>query len=354
MKHRILPALLSGGAGTRLWPASTDERPKQFHALAGARTLIQETALRVSGETDALSFLPPIVLANARHGDLVTAQLGEVSVRPAALVLEPVARNTAATGALAAAIGAEIDPDALVLLLPADHVIADVAGFHAMIARAAPYARERIVTFGISPTRAETGYGYIKRGAALGEGVYAIDAFKEKPDAALAQTYLDTGEYAWNAGMFLFSPALLLKEFAASAAIRDSALKALAAARRDGARIVLDEALFAATPAAPIDKAVMEKTRAGAVVPCAIGWADVGSWDEIWRLSPKDAAENAAQGRVVTLDAARNLLMSDGPRLALVGLDDLVVIASGGTVVIAPRARAQDVKLLLEEMKKRG
>lgn len=353
MKHRIIPALLSGGAGTRLWPASTDSRPKQFHALGADRTLIQETALRVAGETDALSFAPPIVLANVRHADLVSAQLAEAGVEPSALVLEPVGRNTAATAAIAAALAAEIEPGALVLLLPADHLIADTTAFHAAIAAAAPYAKDHIVTFGIAPSRPEVGYGYIKRGDALGDGVFHVEAFKEKPAAAVAEQYLREGGYSWNAGMFFFAPEVMLAEFEASADIRDASVAALASAAREGVRIVLDEAAFARVRAAPVDTAVMEKTRRAAIAPCDIGWADVGSWDEIWRVSAKDAAGNVAVGETITLDANNNLLRSDGPRISVVGLDDLVVIASGGEVVIAPRARAQDVKKLLEEAKKR-
>lgn len=338
---------MSGGAGTRLWPASTDRKPKQFHALAGEGSLIQETLARVRGETGELSFGAPIILANAAHADLVEAQLAEIGVTPAAVVLEPVGRNTAATGAIAAALGAEIDPDALVLLLPADHVVADMPGFHAAIARAAPIARDRIVTFGIEPTRPETGYGYIKRGEPLSEGVFAIDAFKEKPDAATAQSYLDDGAYAWNAGMFFFNPALMLREFEASRDIRDASLAALNAAHRADSRIALPHGLFSAVPSAPLDIAVMEKTALGAVAPCSVGWADLGAWDEIWRLGDKDENGNVRRGPVVTLDASNNLLRTDGVHIAIAGLDDLIVVAEGGAVVIVPRNRAQDVKHLL-------
>ncbi|MGE3141853.1 MAG: mannose-1-phosphate guanylyltransferase [Hyphomonadaceae bacterium] len=352
MKHRIIPALLSGGAGRRLWPASTQARPKQFHAFAGPRTLIQETALRAAGEHGALSFAPPIVLANAAHADLAEAQLAEIGIAPAALVLEPMGRNTAATAALAAALAAEIEPEAKVLLLPADHIVRDVGAFHAALLRAAPAAQSRIVTFGVTPDRPETGYGYIKRGAALSEGVYAIEAFKEKPDAQLAQSYLVHGGYAWNAGMFFFTPAVLLREFAASADIRDLALAALAQAKRKGARVLLSQEAFARVPALPLDIAVMEKTQLGAVAPADIGWADLGAWDEIWRLAEKDAAGNALHGDALALDARGNLLRSDGPSLAVLGVDDLIVIAHEGRIVIAPRARAQEVKRLLEASEK--
>jgi len=348
MKPRIIPAIMSGGAGTRLWPLSTAAAPKQFHALAGAQSLFVETLRRVCGETGAVSFTSPIALCNASHLALARAHLSQAGVTPAALVLEPCGRNTAAVAASAAAAAAEIDPDALVLLLPADHVIADTAAFHAAVARAAPFARERIVTFGIAPDRPATGYGYIKRGAALGEGVFAIEAFKEKPDETTARSYLADGGYSWNAGIFLFHPQTLLEEFAASAAIRDAALAAFRAARRDGDEVHLDAALFAQVPAQPLDIAVMEKTARAAVVPCDIGWADIGSWDEIWRASARDAAGNATQGAVFAHDATDNLLYADGVKLCAAGVDNLIVIATRDAVIVLPRDRAQDVKLLRE------
>ena len=352
MTHRIIPAIMSGGGGTRLWPVSTAARPKQFHALAGqSGSLFSETARRLRGKSGALSFAPPLVLCGAGHAELARAHLAEVDVSAAALVLEPAARNTAAVAAVAAAIALEIDPDALVLLLPADHVIADPDAFRAAIAAAAPFARERIVTFGLAPDRPATGYGYIKRGAELSEGVFTIDSFREKPNAETARAWLAEGGYSWNAGIFLFHPALLLAEFDASPAIRDSALAALEAAARDGDEIRLDAALFAQTPSQPLDIAVMEKTTRAAVVPCDIGWADVGAWDEIWRISPHDAYGNAIQGDVVALDAHNNLLRSEGVKLCAAGVSDLIIVATAEAVIIVPRERAQDVKLLREMAK---
>lgn len=352
MKYRIIPAIMSGGAGTRLWPLSTDAAPKQFHALAGAQSLFVATLARVRGETDALSFAAPIVLCNARHLNPVRDHLAAAGVAPGAIVLEPFGRNTAAVGASAAAVAAAVDPDALVLLLPADHVIADTAGFHAALARAAPFARERIVTFGIAPDRPATGYGYIHRGAALGEGVFAIESFREKPDAPTAERYVADGAHAWNAGIFLFHPKTLLDEFAASADIRDDTLAALSAARRVGDEIHLDAALFDKVRAQPLDIAVMEKTRRAAVVPCDIGWADIGAWDEIWRISPHDSHGNAAQGQVFTRDAANNLLYAEGVKLCAAGVENLIVIATREAVIVLPRDRAQEVKLLREMAEK--
>jgi mannose-1-phosphate guanylyltransferase/mannose-6-phosphate isomerase len=347
MKHRIIPAIMSGGAGARLWPLSTEASPKQFHALAGERSLFAETAARVNGDVGALAFAPPILLCNERHAEAARAALAEIGAAPAAIVLEPAPRNTAAVAAIAAAVAAELDPDALALLLPADHLIGDVPTFHAALERAAPFARERILTFGVTPNRPATGYGYIKHGAALGEGVFAIESFREKPNEATARQYLAAGGYAWNSGMFLFHPQVLLGAFAASPAIRDGALAALRDAARAGDEIRLAPS-FAQVPAEPFDIAVMEKTARGAVVPCDIGWADIGSWDEIWRLSPHDASGNAKHGPVAALDASNNLLRAEGVKLCVAGVSDLIVVATPEAVIVLPRDRAQDVKALRE------
>ncbi|MES1158628.1 MAG: sugar phosphate nucleotidyltransferase [Terricaulis silvestris] len=344
---RIIPAIMSGGSGTRLWPLSTDDRPKQFHVLAGEAPLIAETVARVSGDAGVLSFAAPMVLCNAAHASLVKQHLAESELPLGVLVLEPAGRNTAATAAVAAVLGAELDPDALVLLLPADHVIADRAAFHAAIDRAAPLARDRIITFGITPDRPATAYGYIERGARLADGVFEVAHFHEKPDEDVARSYLQKGGFSWNAGMFLFSPRVLLEEFAAAPEIRDGALAALRKARRNGSEIALDDS-FSALPSKPLDIAVMEKTKRAAVAPCEIGWADIGAWDEIWRLSEQGESGNVETGPVVALDAHNNLLRSEGPKICVAGVDNLIVVATGDAVIVVPRDRAQDVKTLRE------
>ncbi|MCC6787486.1 MAG: mannose-1-phosphate guanyltransferase [Hyphomonadaceae bacterium] len=345
MTARIIPAIMSGGAGTRLWPLSTDAHPKQFHKLGGVMSLFGETVHRVSATQSGLSFAPPIVLCNRAHAAHVRAGLAEAGVGASAIVYEPAPRNTAAVGAIAAAIGAEIDPEALVLLLPADHLIRDTAAFYDVLSRAAPFARERIVTFGIQPDRPATGFGYIKSGVNLGSGVFEIDSFVEKPDHETAQRYLADGGYHWNSGMFLFSPRILLQEFDASADIREGALAALQAAERDGDEISLDAGLFAKTPSQPLDVAVMEKTAKAAVAPCSIGWIDIGTWDEIWRISAKDEAENALDGGFAH-DASGNLLRGEGVKVFAAGVQNLIVIATHDAVIVVPRDRAQDVKNL--------
>lgn len=348
MTQRIIPAIMSGGAGTRLWPLSTDAQPKQFHALGGSHSLFAETVRRVQGAHGALVFAPPIVICNESHRTAVEADLNAIGARASAIVLEPTPRNTAAVGAIAAALAAEIDPDALVLLVPADHVISKPDAFLAAIERAAPLARERILTFGIKPDRPATGYGYIKRGAELSEGVFAIDSFREKPNESTARAYLSEGGYSWNAGMFFFSPRVMLEEFDAAPQIRDASLAALGQASRDGVEIRLNAEAFAKAPAQPLDIAVMEKTARAAVVPCEIGWADVGSWDEIWRLSAHDGAGNALLGGAAALDGNNNLLHGAGVKVCVAGVNDLVVVATLEAVLIVPRDRAQDVKALRE------
>ena len=348
MTQRILPAIMSGGAGTRLWPVSTEGAPKQFHAFGGARSLFAETVARVSGETGEISFAPPLIAAGAGHLALVKAHLAAAGAEAGAIVLEPEPKNTAAVAAMAAALAREMAPGALVLLLPADHVIADRAAFLAAIARAAPIARARIVTFGINPDRPETGYGYIKGGAELAPGVHAIGSFREKPDHATATQFLAEGGYSWNAGMFLFDPDVMLGEFAHAPEVRDGALKALAAGvRRDGA-LYPDADAFAAIPSVPLDIAVMEKTKRAAVAPCAIGWADVGSWSEIWRLADQDEAGNVIHGAAAVLDGANNLVRGEGVKVCVAGVSDLIVIATPEGVIVLPRERAQDVKALKE------
>jgi len=348
MSTRIFPVIMSGGSGTRLWPVSTDAHPKQFHALMGPRTLFEETALRFSGVQGDLEFLPPIIIAGERHGPLVAEGCAASGIVPAAIVLEPIGRNTAATAALAALVAAELDPDALVLLMAADHIVRDVAAFTAAVGTAAQLAQSHIVTFGMRPDGPETGYGYIQQGAALSDGVFGVIAFREKPVLAEAERMLAAGGHTWNSGVFFFKPSVMLEEFEiGSADIREGAERALATARREGVNIHLDRDVFGAVRAEPVDIAVMEKTKRAAVVPCSIGWADVGSWAEIWRLSEKDADGNVIVGSGSVRDGANNIVRSaDGVYVAVAGVSDLIVVATGDTVMILPRARAQDVKLL--------
>jgi mannose-1-phosphate guanylyltransferase / mannose-6-phosphate isomerase len=349
----VVPVIMSGGSGTRLWPLSTDARPKQFHALAGARTMLQETALRLAVDGD-IAFQSPVVICNRSHERLIEAQLSEVGVRPLAIVLEPFGRNTAAVAVTAARVVQSLKPGALALLLPADHVIADSAAFSAAVARGVQ-AKGRIVTFGIAPTAPETGYGYIQRAEPIAEGVFAVARFAEKPRRELAEAYLANGGYDWNGGIFLFAPEVMLGEMAAHRPdIHSAALAAVDAAGRDGVFVRLDDERFLAIPSASVDVAVMERTRLAAVCPCDIGWADVGSWSELWRLGGKDGQDNLIRGDAVALDTHGSLIWSDdGMEIGVVGLSDVVVVATPGAVIVLPKDRAQEVRTIVERLRAR-
>ncbi len=345
---RIIPVVMSGGSGTRLWPLSTSARPKQFHYLGAPRTMIEETALRLSGSHGGIEFLAPVIIAGASHRDLVREAMRNSGITPGAVVLEPEGRNTAATAALAAMVAQEIDSTALVLLAPADHLVSKPDAFIAAVQAAAPIAPQRIVTFGIQPTSPETGYGYILQGEPMASGINRLAAFKEKPDLATAVRYLREGGYSWNAGIFFFAPKLMLEEFEIAASdICDGAREALRLAKRDGREILLDAATFAQVRNEAVDRAVMEKTQKAAVAPCDIGWADVGSWAELWRLSDKDENGNAVSGSVVLLDGANNLVRGEGIHVSAIGVSDLVIVATKDSVLIMPRNRAQDVKKVI-------
>lgn len=348
---KIIPVVMSGGSGTRLWPVSTTLQPKQFHNLGAQRSMIEETALRLRGSHGDIIFLDPVIIAGASHRDLVLDLLGRSAVSVSALVLEPEGRNTAATAALAAIVAQEIDPEAYVLLAPADHLVANPAALVEAIRAASAVVADHIVTFGIRPTGPETGYGYILQGDLLSNGVHRVAAFKEKPALEVANQYLRDGGYSWNSGMFFFAPSILLEEFSiAGSDIRDGAHEAFRRARRENnVEIHLDPEIFAKVRNEAVDRAVMERTSRAAVAPCDIGWADVGSWAELWRLSDKDTRGNAVSGSATLLDADNNLIRGEGIHVSAIGVSDLIVVASGNSVLILPRSRAQDVKKVIPE-----
>lgn len=342
----IVPVIMSGGSGTRLWPLSRPDHPKQFHDFGDGRTLFQQTAQRLSGDVAGLRFTSPIVIANASHEGVIRAQLAEIGVSPALLVLEPIGRNTAAAALLAAEAASTVAPDALVLLAPADHRILDAAAFHAVIGRAAGLARDRIVTFGIDPRGPETGYGYIERGEPLADGVFEIARFREKPPRQIADAIWSDGRHAWNAGIFLFAPATVRSEFAHAPDVRDATLAAWRATARDGDVAAVPHEIFARVPSIAFDVAVMEKTRRSAVAPCDIGWADLGAWDEVWRTSERDEKGNATGGAVVLNDARDCFVLSNGVPVAVCGVEGLIVVATATGVVVLPKERAQEVRSL--------
>jgi len=345
----IVPVILSGGSGTRLWPLSREAYPKQFLPLVGNDTMLQATWKRVASIAGAA----PIVVANQEHRFMAAEQLRECKVLPQALILEPVGRNTAPAIAIAALQALSAGDDALLLVLPSDHVVRNEAAFHAAVKQAAVAAESgKLVTFGIVPTAPETGYGYIK--AATGEGVRAVDRFVEKPDLATAEQYVASGEYFWNSGMFLFKASRYLKELETlQPAILAACRTALDKAARDNDFIRLDAEAFAASPNDSIDYAVMEKTADAAVVPLDAEWNDVGSWSALWEVSDKDADGNACHGDVIALDCKDSYAY--GNRLiAMVGLQDVVVVETDDAVFVGHKDRVQDVKEIVGRIKREG
>lgn len=346
----IVPVILSGGSGTRLWPESRPERPKQLLALTASETMLQLTARRTGGDD---RFAAPIVVGNAAHAELIEEQLEAVGQAAQALILEPMGRNTAPAIALAAlAAGGGAAP---LLVMPSDHVIADPEAFRAAIHAALPLVEQGwLATFGIAPDAPETGYGWIRIGEEVGTGVHRVARFVEKPEREVAQGMLESGDHAWNGGIFLFRADAFLEALGTHAPlILQAAQIAMEGARREGARVHPDEAAFAASPSNSIDYAVMEKADRVAVVPVSMGWSDVGSWDALHAISECDAEGNARAGDVVMVETRRSFVRAgNGKRIALVGVDDLIVVADGDDILILPRGRSQEVKKLIEAMKK--
>jgi mannose-1-phosphate guanylyltransferase/mannose-6-phosphate isomerase len=346
---KLQPVLLSGGSGTRLWPLSREAYPKQFLPLAGDETMLQATWQRVA----AIAAAPPIVIANEEHRFLVAEQLRQVGAPTPAIVLEPVGRNTApaiAVAALQAMAGGE---DPLLLVLPSDHVVRDAGGFRAAVVEAGVAAAQgALVTFGIVPTAAETGFGYIQADSGEVNGLRKVARFVEKPDAATAQSYLDAGGYYWNSGMFLFRASRYLAELERFRPdILAASRQAFALARHDGDFTRLDKDAFAACPSDSIDYAVMERTDAAAVLPVDIGWSDLGSWAALWDVAARDADGNATLGDVIAIDS-RDSYVHARKLVALVGVDGLVVIDTDDAVLVARKDRVQDVKHVVARLKR--
>ena len=350
----LIPLILSGGSGTRLWPVSRKNLPKQFLNLAGEGTLFQQTIARTRQLPNVTS---PIVVASEDHRFLAADQLLEVGIRDATIVLEPLARNTAPAIALGALQAQERDPEALLLVLPADHLIGDTEAFVAVVKQAMPLAEQGwLVTFGIRPDRPETGFGYIRRAEAIGNEGYRVEQFVEKPDLTTAESYLADGGYDWNSGMFLFKASRYLEELAVHAPAMLAAVReAHANASTDLDFVRIDHDTFARVPDNSIDYAVMEKTRHAAVIPVSCTWSDIGSWSALWLTGDKDAEGNLREGDTLSIDSRNSLLRShDRHLLATVGIDDLIVVTTPDATLVAHRDAAQDVKKIVEQLKASG
>jgi mannose-1-phosphate guanylyltransferase / mannose-6-phosphate isomerase len=361
----IIPIILSGGSGTRLWPLSRELYPKQLIALCGERTMLQETALRLASIPDAAA---PVVICNEEHRFMVAEQLRQVDVQPRAIVLEPVGRNTAPAAAVGALLAGAEDKDALMLVLPADHLIREAPAFAEAVRRGAAAAEAgNLVTFGILPRCPETGYGYIKKGGSLtpaggerGSGasageVFSVERFVEKPDLEAARGYVESGEHLWNSGMFLFRADSYLSELGRTAPeMVEQARLALERSTRDLDFVRLDRGAFSACPADSIDYAVMEKTDRAAVVPMDAGWSDVGSWTALLETGTCDQSGNVCRGDVLLHDVSNSYLHATGRLVAAVGLDGHVVVETKDAVLVAPRGRVQEVKELVKKLKANG
>ncbi|PSM13432.1 mannose-1-phosphate guanylyltransferase/mannose-6-phosphate isomerase [Stenotrophomonas maltophilia] len=345
----IQPVILSGGSGTRLWPLSREAYPKQFLPLAGELTMLQATWQRVA----PLAARGPLVIANEEHRFVAAEQLQQVGAEPAAIILEPVGRNTAPAIAVAALEATRDGADALLLVLPSDHVITDEAAFRSAVQAAASAADAgKLVTFGIVPTGPETGYGYIK--AADGQGVRAVERFVEKPDLETATGYVSSGQYYWNSGMFLFKASRYLQELERfQPEMLASSRQAWQQARRDADFTRLDKDAFTAVPSDSIDYAVMEKTADAVVIPLDAGWNDVGSWTALRDVSQQDGDGNAHQGDVIAIDC-RNTYAYAQRLVALVGLDDVIVVETDDAVLVGKADRMQEVKTVVAKLKAEG
>jgi mannose-1-phosphate guanylyltransferase/mannose-6-phosphate isomerase len=345
----IYPVILSGGVGSRLWPTSRSLYPKQLLPLVSERAMLQETALRVSGGD---MFAAPIIVSNDEHRFIIAQQMREAGLTPLAHILEPQGRNTAPAAAAAAAFVQTREPRGIVLILPADHHIADVEAFRRAVAAGAALAREgKLVTFGIVPSGPETGYGYIKRGAALGEGAYRVERFVEKPDAETARAYIEDGGYDWNAGIFMFRADRILDEMRLHCPeIAARAAEAVHKGSRDLDFLRLQGEAFAACPSDSIDYAVMEHTSEAAVIPVEMGWSDIGSWSALWEIGEKDEAGNVLMGDVLTQDTRNSYVRAEKGLVATLGVENLIVVETGDVLLVASRDRVQDVKRIVERV----
>jgi mannose-1-phosphate guanylyltransferase/mannose-6-phosphate isomerase len=350
----IYPIILSGGAGSRLWPVSRSQMPKQLIPLTSKRSMLQETVLRLNSNG---RIMPPVVISNAAHRFIIAAQLQELGVRPTVHVLEPIGRNTAPAAAVALQVVRDLDPEGILLILPADHHIVDIVTFKQAIMIGASQADSgHVVTFGIQPTGPETGYGYIRRGHPIsGTAAFAVAKFCEKPNIELAKQFLADGGYYWNSGIFMCRADVLEDEMRThSPEILKFSADAVAASHRDLDFLRLDPATFQACPSEPFDTALMERTNRAVVVPLDVGWSDVGSWAALWELGPKDAEGNVIAGDAITMDTSDTFIRTDRMLMATLGVRNLVIVEAGDAVLIADKSKVQEVRELVTKLKQLG
>lgn len=350
----VQPVILSGGSGTRVWPLSRALLPKQFQAMTSDLTLLQETATRIA---DKMTFLPPVVVSNEEHRFAVAAQLEEIGVAPRAHLLEPAGRNTSAAVAVAAELVAETDPAAILLVLPADHLITEIENFVAGVTAAAELASKgSIVLFGIRADRPETGYGYIVKGSPLEDGdVFRVKTFIEKPNKQVAEALIAEQTAFWNSGIFVMSADTFLRELRTfQPEIANCCRDAVAKASRESDFLRVQSESFLLSPAVPIDKAVMEKSERLLVIPAQFGWSDIGSWAAVWDVTTKDTNGNATVGDTLLVNSRNCYVRGDKTLVAAVGVDDLIIVEDGDAVLVCSREQAQDVKMLVDVMKREG
>lgn len=347
----MIPVILSGGNGSRLWPLSRQLNPKQFLPIADdSLSMLQATIRRLEG----LKVSQPCLICNEEHRFLAAEQLRTLGIDNASILLEPVGRNTAPAVALAAIKALEKEHDPVLLILAADHLIKDVGAFHRAVETALPFAQAgKLVTFGIVPTHAETGYGYLQKGAAAGEGGFTVAKFVEKPDSETAERYLASGEHFWNSGMFMFRASRYLEELQRwQPEILEACRRATAQSEEDMHFVRIGKEAFAACPEDSIDYAVMEKTEDAVMVPLDAGWSDIGSWSALWDVSDKDEQGNVHKGDVLSHDSQNNYVHADYRLVTTVGVEDLIIVETKDTVMVAHKDKAQEVKRIVEQLKR--